>query len=102
MGSHNTIGQMESITLEGQSFLDIAIQGGSLENILKIDPNISITDEPEIGKNYNVVIENAPISNYYQRNQIKPATALSDLDTSIVKPLDGIGTMIIENTFIIR
>ena len=65
---------MEIIALEGQSFLDIAIQGGSLENILKINPNISITDEPVIGNNYNVAIENAPISNYYQRNKIEPAT----------------------------
>ncbi|MEO6176769.1 MAG: hypothetical protein ABIP27_16580 [Flavobacterium circumlabens] len=93
---------MEAAALEGQSFLDIAIQGGSLENILQIDPNISITDEPVIGKNYNVLVENAPISNYYQRNQIEPATALSDSDTSIITPDDGIGAMSIENTFIIR
>lgn len=93
---------MESTALEGQSFLDIALQGGSLENILKIDPSISITDEPVIGKNYNVPVENAPISNYYQRNKIEPATALSDLDASIIIPDDGIGAMIIENTFIVR
>ena len=93
---------MEIIALEGQSYLDIAIQGGSLENILKINPNISITDEPVIGDNYNVAIENAPISNYYQRNKIEPATALSDSDTSIITPDDGIGAMSIENTFIVR
>lgn len=93
---------MENIALEGQSFLDVALKGGSLENILKIDPNISITDDPVIGKGYNVLIENAPISNYYQRNQIEPATALSDSDTSIIIPDDGIGAMSIENTFIVR
>ncbi|QSW90694.1 hypothetical protein J0383_07760 [Flavobacterium endoglycinae] len=93
---------MEKAALEGQSFLDIALQGGSLENILNIDPNISITDEPVIGENYNVLIDNAPISNYYQRNKIEPATALSDLDTSIITPDDGIGAMSIENTFIVR
>lgn len=93
---------MESTALEGQSFLDIALQGGSLENILKIDPNISITDDPVIGKIYNVPIENSAISNYYQRNEIEPATALSDADISIITPDDGIGAMIIENTFIVR
>lgn len=93
---------METTALEGQSFLDIAIQGGSLENVLKIDTNISITDDPVIGKNYKVEVENAPISNYYQRNKIEPATALNDSDTSIITPDDGIGAMSIENTFIIR
>lgn len=93
---------METTALEGQSFLDLAIQGGSLENILKIDPGISITDEPVIGKSYNVPVENTPISNYYQRNKIEPATALSDSDLSIITPDDGIGAMSIEKTFIVR
>jgi hypothetical protein len=93
---------MDITALEGQSFLDIAIQGGSLENIFKIDPNISITDEPNVTQLYNVEIENAPVYNYYQRNQIKPATALSDSDQSLIIPDDGIGAMSIENTFIIR
>lgn len=93
---------MDITALEGQSFLDIAIQGGSLEKIFRIDPNISITDDPIIGVAYNVSIENTPVSNYYQRNQIKPATALSASDTSIITPDDGIGAMSIENTFIIR
>lgn len=93
---------MESTALEGQSFLDIAIKGGSLENIFKIDSSISITDEPKIGKAYNVSIENMPISNYYQRNKIEPATALSESDASIITPDDGIGAMSIENTFIVR
>jgi hypothetical protein len=93
---------METTALEGQSFLDIAIQGGSLENTFKIAPNISITDDPVIGKNYNVSIENAPISNYYQRNKIEPATALNESEILTITPDDGIGAMSIENTFIIR
>ncbi|MCV9929528.1 hypothetical protein OIU83_17840 [Flavobacterium sp. LS1R49] len=93
---------MEIFALEGQSFLDLAIQGGALESIFEIDPNISITDNPVIGEKYTIAIYTLPIANYYQRHIIEPATALSENDLSIIIPDDGIGAMIIENTFIIR
>ncbi|MCV9934555.1 hypothetical protein OIU80_19920 [Flavobacterium sp. LS1R47] len=93
---------MEILALEGQSFLDLAIQGGSLEAIFEINPNISITNIPVIGEKYNIAIHDVPIANYYQRHIIEPATALSENDLSIIIPDDGIGAMIIENTFIIR
>ncbi len=93
---------MKVVALEGQSFFDLAVQGGTVESIFGIDPNISITDDPAIGQEYSVAVNNIQISNYYQRNKIEPATTLTEEDISISTPDDGIGAMSIENTFIVR
>jgi hypothetical protein len=95
-----------TIALEGQSFLDIAIKSGNLENIFKIDPNISITGEPLIGKEYTFPVNNDMKDiltfKFIRNNKIEPATALSVNDILISTSDDGIGSMIIENSFYIR
>lgn len=90
---------MEVVALECQSFLDLAIQGGSIESVLKIDTTISITDDPVIGKKYAVEIANVSISNYYKNNQIKPATMIFQED--IANKDEGIGLMAIGTGFIV-
>lgn len=96
------LNNIKTVALEGQSFLDIALKGGSMESIFYIDPNISITDDPVIGKEYTVGISKAPISQFYHNREIEPATMLSENDLSIITPDDGIGSMSIENSFYIR
>lgn len=91
---------MKIIALEGQSFLDIAIQGGTLESIFQKDKTISITATPEIGNSYEVEIINVPRANYYKNNLILPATGMSDED--IANQDGGIGVMAIGTTFIVR
>jgi hypothetical protein len=91
---------METITLEGQSFLDLAIQGGSLEAIFKIDSTVSITDDPVIGKKYSIEIVNSPIANYYKNNQIFPASITTQEE--IINQAGGIGAMAIGTSFIVR
>lgn len=91
---------MEVVALEGQSFLDLAIQGGSLEAIFKIDSAISITDDPLIGKKYGIEIVNKPIANYYKNNQILPATIITQEE--IINQAGGIGVMAIGTSFIVR
>lgn len=91
---------MKTTALEGQSFLDLAIQGGAVESIFKMDNTISITDEPVIGKSYTVEVLNVPRANYYENNVILPATNISDED--IANQDGGIGVMAIGTTFIVR
>jgi hypothetical protein len=91
---------MEAVALEGQSFLDLAIQGGSRESVFKIDATISITDYPVIGKKYAVEIASVPIANYYKNNQINPATMITQED--IDNQAGGIGVMAIGTSFIVR
>ena len=96
---HSKLDNIKTIALEGQSFFDIALKGGSLDSIFDIDPNISITDNPEIGKEYAIKASNSPVANFYFNHQIEPATELTENDILISTPDLGIGSMIIGDSF---
>jgi hypothetical protein len=90
---------------QGQSFFDLVIQGtGNIENAfaMSILNGISMTDTIVIdqellpaGKQETTIIE------LWSENNL-PATALTDENTDLIVPAEGIGAMIIENTFIIK
>jgi hypothetical protein len=90
---------------QGQSFFDLVIQAtGNIENAfaMSVLNGISMTDEMVIdqellpaGKQETTIIE------LWSENNL-PATALTDENTDLIVPAEGIGAMIIENTFIIK
>lgn len=89
---------METIVLEGQSLLDIAIQtGGSVECIfdLAVRNNISITDSLQAGQVLDSpTIVNKQIADYYRQRNIHPATAPRVMEEKI-----GIGNWVIGVNF---
>jgi len=94
--------------LHNQSLLDVSIYlfGTAIGVMsLAIANDISLTDDLEVGTILNVP-ENTDfgqrlISEYFQNRNLKPATAINELE--IIVPVDfGIGEMVIEESFIIR
>ena len=68
-------------TLEGQSLLDIAVQtAGSVEAAIEMAMvnDLSVTDDLEPAELRTADIQNKSIAGYYERNSIKPATAVTD------------------------
>lgn len=80
-----------ALVKHNQSVLDIAVQHfGTLESLLALAyaNNLSPTDElvsggqlelPEYSNGQDAVV------GFYQKNQVKPATALTDVDFTIVE-----------------
>ncbi|MEA4916537.1 hypothetical protein [Proteiniphilum sp.] len=68
-------------TLEGQSVLDVAVQtAGSVEAAIEMAMvnDLSITDDFSPSKLRTSDVQNKSIAQYYDRNAIKPATAVTD------------------------
>jgi len=90
---------------QGQSFFDLVIQGtGNIENAfaMSVLNGISITDEMVIDQEIIPEGKQEPsIVELWSENNL-PATALTDENTDLILPAQGIGAMIIENTFIIK
>lgn len=96
---------MESKVYQGQSFLDKTIEmTGSIENVfaLALENNMSITDILTIGSTltYSGKIIKSIGALFNDMNRC--ATQITAEDYTIVIPDEGIGAMIIEDTFIIR
>jgi len=93
---------METIVLEGQSLLDIAVQEcGSVEAVIAIAVlnNISITDDLQVGQVLQMPAPvNKQIAQYYKSKNLKPATA-GNLD--FMNQDEGVGFWSIGNDFII-
>ena len=89
---------------QGQSFLDMVVQGtGSIENAfeMSIANERSITDELAIGEEIAATsITNKIIQKLLSQNE--PATAIANYGFDYNPVADGIGAMIIEETFIVR
>lgn len=98
---------MRSIIHSRQSLLDIAIQEcGSFEAAYELaDRNgLAVTDDLETGAVVEFIREDVTkkqVVAHLAARRIKPATAASELDTSIV-PCGGIGFMGIEIDFIVK
>lgn len=88
--------------LEGQSLFDVAVQiTGSIEGVFTIasENDISVTENIMPGSNITPsVIVNKEIVDYYSTKNLKPATGLN---LSEEDSLTGIGSMTIEENFII-
>jgi len=89
---------------QGQSFLDMVVQGtGGIENAFEMSlaNERSITDDVVIGEE---LMPTAVTDKVMQRllRQTQPATAVANYDAEFNPVSDGIGVMIIEETFIVR
>ncbi|SHH75307.1 hypothetical protein [Flavobacterium johnsoniae] len=94
--------------ISGQSLSDIAVQeDGNIETIFEwaLKNNKSLTEKLTPGEsldNPNSSLVDNGISDYFKGIKKKVSTGLTNENLSIVIPDDGIGAMIIEETFIIR
>lgn len=96
------------IIISGQSLCDVSVQeDGNIETIFEwaLKNDKSITDKLSPGEKLvspNSDLKNVALSDYFTGIQKKVSTGLTNENTAIVIPDDGIGAMIIEDTFIIR
>jgi len=96
---------MESKVYQGQSFLDKTIEmTGSIENVflMSLENNVSITDSLEIGFGLKYTGKQTKIITDLFDDNNRCATKITDSDFAVIVPDDGIGAMIIEDTFIVR
>ena len=97
---------MEKVTVKsGQTLVDIALQTkGTLEAVEVIaDLNgMTVTEQPDAGTVLELPAEtwDRLMENYCRRNEVEPATALTDDDMHAMWQ-GGIGFMVIEQDFII-
>ncbi|MEY4902575.1 MAG: hypothetical protein RLZZ292_390 [Bacteroidota bacterium] len=95
---------MESKVYQGQSFLDKVIEmTGSVDNAfaMAVENNRSITDTLAIGTilTYSGAVTKSITSLFNENNRC--ATALTKQNQELIIPDEGIGAMVIEDTFII-
>jgi hypothetical protein len=94
-----------TIAYQGQSFIDKVLENtGSIENVFQMAllNDISITDDLSIGMELKISeATNKRIVELFGEFN-RPATALTNQNYELIVPDDGIGAMIIENTFIVR
>lgn len=95
---------MESKVYQGQSFLDKVIEmTGSVDNAfaMALENNVSITDSLAIGTplTYSGAITKS-ISSLF-KDSSRCATAITKQNHELIVADEGIGAMIIENTFIV-
>ncbi|RTY71566.1 hypothetical protein [Flavobacterium sp. LB2P53] len=95
---------MESKVYQGQSFLDKVIEmTGSADNAfaMALENNVSITDSLAIGTllTYSGTVIKSISSLFNDNNRC--ATAITKQNHELIVADEGIGAMIIENTFII-
>jgi hypothetical protein len=94
---------MEVRVLNGQSLFDIAVQAaGSVEAVFDIAlaNGIGITDELQPGTVLVIpAVLNKQVADYYAANGIKPATALSADDATLLR--EGIEFWFVEFDFMV-
>lgn len=94
--------------ISGQSLFDIAVQeDGTVQTVFEwaLFNGKSITEKLVPGEtlfspNSNLI--DAPIAEFFKGVQKKIATAITAQNYELIVADDGIGAMIIENTFIVR
>lgn len=92
------------ISKQGQSFLDMVIQAtGDIDNAfaMSLANGVSMSDRTNIGQTINpIAVTNQRIQSLFSEDQI-PATALSNYEQLLSQPNEGIGQMIVGETFIV-
>lgn len=94
--------------ISGQSLSDIAIQeDGNIETVFEwaVKNEKSITEKLDPGEQLlspESGLKNIGISDFFKGIKKKVSTGLTNEDTIIIVPDDGIGAMIIQDTFIVR
>lgn len=93
--------------ISGQSLSDIAVQeDGNIETVFEwaLKNDKSITDKLVPGEllvNPNSKLKDKPLSEYFKGVQKKIATGITKQNFELIVVDEGIGAMIIENTFIV-
>lgn len=93
--------------ISGQSLSDIAVQeDGNIETVFEwaLKNDKSITDKLVPGEllvNPNSKLKDKPLSEYFKGVQKKIATGITKQNFELIVADEGIGAMIIENTFIV-
>lgn len=95
---------MESKVYQGQSFSDKTVEAtGSIENVVlfSIENNVSITDTLAIGTllTYSGAVTKSISSLFDDSNRC--ATAITKQNHELIVADEGIGAMVIEQTFIV-
>ena len=95
---------MESKVYQGQSFSDKTVEmTGSIENVvlMAIENNVPITDSLAVGSflTFSGAVTKSISSLFNDSNRC--ATAITKQNRELIVADDGIGAMVIENTFII-
>lgn len=95
---------MSRIVKQGQSFLDKAIElTGNIDNVFAMTKlnGLSATTELSVGQEILPAgtVRKSIVQQWDDKNT--PATALTDAQQAVILPPDGIGAMIIEDTFIV-
>lgn len=96
---------MSNKVYAGQSFLDKVVENtGSVDNAVEVSVlnGVSITDAVVVGSELkmNEVTDKGIVSLFNEFN--RPATAINNKNHELIVADDGIGAMIIEDTFIVR
>lgn len=96
---------MESKVYQGQSFFDKTIElTGSIENVIAmaLENNASITESLIVGSDLKFTGKQFKTITDLFGNSNRCATQITDKNYEVIVADDGIGAMIIENTFIVR
>lgn len=99
---------MKIIALHNQTLLDIAIRHcGTVEAVLDIAVlnNVSITDDLVPGQLLNLPTKDygaQEVINFFELNQMEPATALTEEQKALTEGKSGIGFWEIGNNFIVQ
>ncbi len=95
----------KDIVYSGQSFINKVIEcTGSIENVfaMALLNGVSITDEIVVGSKLKITpITSHFIVGFFDENN-KPANNITNLNYELLETDEGIGAMIIEDTFIVR
>ena len=99
---------MKIIALHNQTLLDIAIRHcGSIDAVIDIAVlnNVSITDDLVPGQLLNLPTKDYGVQeviNFFELNQMEPATALTEEQKALTEGNSGIGFWEIGNNFIVQ
>ncbi len=94
------------VVLEGQTLIDLAIQQcGSIEALFALAKTngLSTTEDLVVASEIDVVDQfDKPIAQYYDNNELTPATALTADDQLVAAELEGISYWSINVDFIVQ
>ena len=96
---------MESRIFQGQSFLDKTVEiTGSIENAFAfaLENNVSISDTLTVGSTLKFTGKKVKNVTDLFDDIHRCATKITESDLAVIIPDEGIGAMIIEDTFIVR
>jgi hypothetical protein len=96
------------IIISGQSLSDISVQeDGNIETVFEwaLKNNVSITEKLSPGnvlETPNSDLKDLAISQFFNGIKKKISTGITNENSAVIIPDEGIGAMVIEDSFIVR